>query len=116
MHGRRAVGSASKLREPALHQIDHLRIELDGINRAGSMINCLQHIATGSRAKDEHARAFQQVIRQRGSEVIQVRERLAPPVVARECIESLAVGEYSQLRWRLDRCIEAQPRRVPKRH
>ena len=58
----------------------------------------LQHVGAGARAQHQHARVREQVIGQRRGEVVEVRERLAPAVVADERARPVAVDEHAELR------------------
>ncbi|MNS48927.1 hypothetical protein D3C72_815140 [compost metagenome] len=60
----RAVRLAGEVGEAALDQIDHLRVQFDGIHRAGVVVDRLQHIGAGAAAQHQHAGLAQQVIGQ----------------------------------------------------
>ena len=111
-----AVRPAGIIGELLLHEIEQLGIELHGIDRACPVIERLQHVRARAGAEHEHARPIEQVIRKRGGQVIEIRERLGVPVVARERARPVAVDEDTQLQRRLHCGIEAQARCVPERY
>ena len=114
-HAGCAVRRPGELREPPLHQIDDLRIELDRVDAARVVVERLQHVGAGARAEHQHPRPREQMVRQGGGELVEIGERLAPAVVARQARQAVAVGEHRELRRGFHRRGEAQARRVPER-
>ena len=106
------IDAARIVREPPPHQVDDLRVQLHRIDLPGAVIVGLQHVGPGARTQHQHARLAQQVVRQRGGHLTEMRQALAPAVEAGQRAHAFAVDEDAQLRRRLGRCVEAQPRRV----
>jgi hypothetical protein len=99
-------------RELPPHEVDDLRVQLHRIDLPGTVIEGLQHVGPGTRPQHQHAWLAQQVVRQRGSHLTEMRQTVAPAVEAGQRTQTFAVDEDAQLRRRLCRRVEAQPRRM----
>ena len=91
-------GAPGEFRELPLHELDDLRIELDGVDRACAVVDRLQHVGAGAGAEHQHPRPLEQMERQGGRQLVEIGERLAPAVVARQRAQAVAVGEDRELR------------------
>ena len=109
------IDAARIVSELAPHQLDDLRVQLHRIDLPGAVIVRLQHVGPGTRPEHQHARLAQQVIRQRGGRLAEMRQALAAAVEARQRAHAFTIDEDAQLRRQLGRCVEAQAGRMAQR-
>ena len=96
-HGGQAVRLSRVVAEPALDEIDHVRIHFDRVDGTRTEGNRLQHVGAGSGAEDQHAWSRQQVIGQRRRQVVEVCQGFRSSVVADERARPVAVDKDAEL-------------------